>query len=45
MEKVKAPKCCSFPRRYKQTFAICIRMDAERDFNELREEKSERESD
>ena len=45
MEKVEAPKCRSFPRRYKQTFTICIGMDAERDFDELREEKSGRESD
>lgn len=44
METTETPKRCSFPRRYKQTIAIRVRVDAERNFDELRKEKSGRES-
>ena len=38
MEKAKAPKCRSFSWRYNQTFPICVGVDTERNFNELRQE-------
>lgn len=43
METVKTSERCPFPWRYKHTFAICVRVDAKRNFNELREEESGRE--
>jgi len=45
MEKVKAPKDRSFHRRYKDPFAICVGVLAERDSDEVRREESEREPD
>jgi len=40
MKTVKTPKHCPFPWCYKNASAICIRVDAKRNFNELREEES-----
>jgi len=45
MEKIKAPECCSFHRRYNKAPAIHLGVHAERDFNEVRRGKSERGSD
>lgn len=39
VETIETPKCCSFPWRYKQTFATRVRVDAERDSHSLRQEK------
>ena len=44
MEAAKTPKYRSFPWRYQQAFAACVRVDAERNFNGLRKEKYRRES-
>jgi len=45
VETVKAPKCCPFPWCYKQTFTICVGVDAEWHFNALRQEQSRRRPD
>ena len=45
MEKIKAPECCSFHRRYNKAFAIHFGVHAQRDFDEVRQEGSERGSD
>jgi len=45
MEKVETPKCRSFHRRYKRTFTNFVGVDAEWNSDELRREKSRRESD
>ena len=40
VETVKTPERRPFPRCYKHASAICIRVDAKRNFNELCEEES-----
>ena len=42
MEKVEASERRSFHRRYKRPFAIRVRVHAERNFDEVRRERSER---
>ena len=43
METVKTSERCPFPWRYQHAFAICVRVDAKWNFDELREEESGRE--
>ena len=45
MEKVKAPEHRPFHRCYSKTFANHLGVDAEWNFDEIRREKSGRESD
>ena len=42
METVKAPECCPFYRGYYETFAICFRVYAKWNPDEVCQEKSER---
>jgi len=45
MEKVETSKCRPFHRCYKRTFTNSVGVDAKRNSDELRREKSRRESD
>ena len=45
MEEIAAPKYRPFHRRYNETFANRVRMDAERNSNQVCREKPRRESD
>ena len=45
MEAIETPECRPFSWCHEHAVAICVRVDAERNFDELREEESRRESD
>ena len=45
MEKVEAPECRPLHSRYDGTSANCVGVDAERNSDEVREEKSRCKSD